>query len=191
MSTVLVLPRPVRRESTSDHRKAPRSPRMRQRKPRPVRIQRTGLDAPSTARIAPPSRMGPSTPPHWKERYLELIRERGNFHRTAREAGVDPTTALRERDRDPEFDRLCQEARQEYADLAEDTMVQDSHETGNPAGLIVRLKALRPLEYIEKHAIMNVTANLAELQPDDAKALLQAMLGSTTPSTQKMLSDGA
>ena len=177
---------------------------MRERKPRPVRIQRTGLPSPAervadiieeyghpSARIAADERRrpGPSTPPDWKERYLELIRDRGNFHRTAREAGVDPATALRERDRDPEFDRLCLEARQEYADKAEDTMVQDSHETGNPAGLIVRLKALRPLEYIEKHAIMNVTANLAELQPDDAKALLQAMLGSTTPSTQRMLTE--
>lgn len=133
---------------------------------------------------------GPCTPTDWKTRYLELVREKGNFHRTAREVGVDPKTAYRERERDADFDAACMDARQEFADRIEDQMVEDSHLSGNPAGQIVRLKALRPAEYIEKHAVMSLTANLNELPVTDAVQLLKAMLGATTPATQRQLADG-
>ncbi len=135
-------------------------------------------------------RPGPPLPANWKARYLEYLRTEGGFYRSARLVGVEYDTTLAERDRDPEFDKACHYARQERADLISAKMVKSAEESGNPAGFIVELKAIRPLEYIEKHAIMTVSANLAELPQDDARALLQAMLGSTTPQTQHMLTQG-
>mgnify|MGYP000060525845 CR=1 FL=1 len=145
-------------------------------------------EIPASAR--PKRKPGPSTPPNWKVRYVELIREHGHFHRTARMVGVDPSTAYRERDLDPEFERQCQDARQEYADQIEHRMIESAEASGNPAGFIVRLKALRPAEYIEKHAMLTLTADLNELPVSDAASLLRAMLGSTTDSTKSMLGDG-
>lgn len=136
------------------------------------------------ARIARALRKsGPITPADWKTRYIELIREYGNFYQTARMAGVDPSTALRNRNADPEFDRLCLEARQDFADQLETQMVADSHESGNPAGQIVRLKALRPAEYLEKHLALTLSADLNELPAPDATSILKAMLASATEST--------
>jgi hypothetical protein len=145
--------------------------------------------SPESAPTARPRkrRPGPPTPQNWKARYLELIRKTGNFAKTARAVGVDPVTAYRERERDPEFDRQCLEAREEAADDFEDRMVASAELSGNPAGFIVRLKALRPAQYIEKHAILNLSADLNELPPGDAVALLKNMLASTTPTTAKML----
>lgn len=148
---------------------------------------------PRAVRFVPSSKLGPSTPPDWKERYVALIEEYGNYAQTAKMVGVSGKTALRERDRDPEFDDACQEARQIFADALETKMIASAQESGNPAGFIVRLKALRPAEYIEKHAItsLTLTANLNELPVPDATALLRAMLGATTTATQQALTTGA
>jgi hypothetical protein len=58
----------------------------------------------------------------------------------------------------------------------------------NPVPHIVRLKALRPAEYIERRleASISVTAT-AQITGDEAKALLQDMLESATPMTRAML----
>jgi hypothetical protein len=141
--------------------------------------------------IVPPSeRPGPTTPPRWKERYLALIRKTGNYAKTARAVGVSPRTAQRERDRDPEFNELCLEAVQEAADDLEDRMVAGAEASGNPAGFIVRLKALRPAQYIEKHAVLSLSADLNELPVQDALSVLRGMLGTTTITTTQMISDG-
>ena len=54
---------------------------------------------------------------------------------------------------------------------------------------IVRLKALRPQEYIEKHAVMNVSVS-AELPSHDAAQLLREMLANLTESTRALLANG-
>jgi len=70
--------------------------------------------------------------------------------------------------------------------------VQGAELSGNPAGFIVRPQGPPPCEYIEKHAIttLNATVNLNELPVEDATKLLRAMLGATTPTTQKSLGTG-
>lgn len=135
-------------------------------------------------------RPGIPLPQGWKQAYLDALRAEGGFYRAARTVGVDYDTALAERDRDPAFDKQCQSARQEYADNLECQMVEDSHLSGNPAGQIVRLKALRPAEYIEKHAMLSLTANLNDLPIDDATLLLKQLLGATTDATRQALSNG-
>jgi len=126
-------------------------------------------------------------PKNWKARYLELLRTHGGFYHCARQLGLDPKTAWRERERDPEFNEACREAREEYADSIEHRMVESAEQSGNPAGFIVRLKALRPQEYIEKHAVLTLSADLNELPAQDAMAVLRGMLGTTTTTTVKML----
>jgi hypothetical protein len=143
-----------------------------------------------TAASVPDRKPGPPLPLGWKDRYVELIGQRGNFYETAELCGVHYKTALRERDRDPDFDAACMEARQLFADKLEHRMLDSAERSDNPAGFIVRLKALRPQEYIEKHAILNLSADLNELPPGDAVQLLRGMLSQTTPSTTKMLGDG-
>jgi hypothetical protein len=80
-----------------------------------------------------------------------------------------------ERDRNPEFDAACHDARQYFADTVEENMLASADKHGNPVGYIVRLKALRPNEYIEKHAVVNMNLS-GQLNPDDAARLLGAML---------------
>lgn len=135
---------------------------------------------------------GPPLPADWRERYLEGIRKTGNYYKPAWAIGISPKTAQRERANDPAFDDACREAREIAADDLEDRMVAGAEASGNPAGFIVRLKALRPAEYIEKHAIttLNATIDLNTLPVADATALLKQMLGATTPTTQKALTQG-
>ncbi len=137
--------------------------------------------------VRPRKKPGPKTPLGWKDRYLTLLRSQGGYFISARQVGVAPKTAYREREADPAFNDACEEARQEYADSIEHRMVASAEASGNPAGFIVRLKALRPAEYIEKHAVLSLTANLNELPVEDATALLKAMLSNTTQETQKSL----
>lgn len=137
-------------------------------------------------------RPGPPLPKRWQERYLELVRKHGNYYKPAHDLGISIRTAARERDRDPEFDAACLEAREIAADNLVDEMIRGAKDSGNPAGFIVQLKALRPAAYIEKHAItsLTLTANLNELPVENATLLLKQMLGATTPTTLKQLSAG-
>ena len=141
-------------------------------------------------RSGTPRKSGPPLPVDWKPRYLDLIKQHGNYYATAELVGISYRTALRERDADPDFDQACLEARQLFADKLETRMLDSAEASGNPAGFIVRLKALRPQEYIEKHAVLTLSADLNELPAQDAIAVLRGMLGTTTNTTVKMLGDG-
>jgi len=132
------------------------------------------------------ARPGPPIPADWRERYLEHVRTHGHYALAARKAGVSPKTAERERHADPDFDAECREAREEAADGIEIDMLDSARRSDNPAGFIVRLKALRPHEYIEKHAVMNFTVT-TELESADGLQALQAMFETMRPSTQALL----
>jgi len=132
------------------------------------------------------ARPGPPIPADWKARYLEHVRTHGHYALAARRAGVSPKTAERERAADPDFDAECRDAREEAADGIEIDMLDSARRSDNPAGFIVRLKALRPHEYIEKHAVMNFTVS-TELASADGLEALQAMFETMRPSTQALI----
>ena len=71
------------------------------------------------------------------------------------------------------------DAREFYADTLERDLIASAERSDNPVGYIVRLKALRPAEYIEKHAVMSLNVH-ADLPSADAAQLLRDMLGTLT-----------
>ncbi len=120
---------------------------------------------------------GPPLPSRWKETFVAYVRAKGTYHRAAEAAGISTRTVERYRQQDAEFDRQVREAREYHADLLEEKFTEQSESSDNPVGLIVRLKALRPAAYIERHAALQVTVN-ADLQPADALPILQRYLAS-------------
>ncbi len=127
---------------------------------------------------------GPELPPSWQPRFLAFYRTHGGAHRAAEAAGVSHETVRRYRHADPAFDQACIDAREYFADQTEERMLASAERSDNPAGYIVRLKALRPAEYIERHAISSLSVNVtAELSGPDAAHLLATMLASATAPT--------
>lgn len=136
-------------------------------------------------------RTGLKTPDGWKDAYLGYIRQHGGIYKAARQAGIEPSTAWREAERDPAFAEQIKIARQECADGYQDEMVEHARRTGNPVAFIVRLKQLRPDEYIERHAVATLNVNVdAGDDVQGARRLLQTMLGDTDPSTLQRLGIG-
>ena len=120
---------------------------------------------------------------------MAKVREHGGLCLAAEEAGVSIKTVQRLRANDPAFDGRVEDALELYADTIEHAMVKQAKDRGNPVGYIVRLKALRPGKYIERHQMnvlsMNVTVDAS---PEDAAGLLRSMLGDVTPATLQSLS---
>jgi hypothetical protein len=54
--------------------------------------------------------------------FLAYLEAKGTYYKAARAAGVSDDTVLRERRRDPEFDRRVDEARQLHADQLEEDL---------------------------------------------------------------------
>src|SRR5262245_55576383 len=98
-----------------------------------------------------PMKLGKLLPRGWKRRYVALVRKTGNLHRNARRVGVSFRTVQRHRLKDPKFNQAIELAIQVACDRWEDALTAQAEKTGNPVGHIVRLKAKRPSEYIEKH----------------------------------------
>lgn len=143
---------------------------------------------PSTA--ADEKRPGPPLPDGWRALFLAYLEQNGTYYKAAHAAGVSDDTVLRERRRDPEFDRRVDEARQLHADQLEEGMIKQAETHGNPVGYIVRLKAIRPAQYIEKHAVMNLNLN-AELPPADIAAVLRGTLGVASDHTRALIAGQA
>ena len=81
------------------------------------------------------------------------------------------------------------EAREEHADQLERELEEMARAKGNPVGHIVRLKAIRPGLYIERQAILTVTAP-AELDSVEAAALLRDLLATCSETTRRLLTEG-
>ena len=133
-------------------------------------------------------RSGSPLPTDWRPAYVARVRAHGGLFIAAVEAGVAPRTALRHREIDPDFSAEVDEARQIYADSIEHRMVQQAEDHGNPVGYIVRLKALRPAEYIEKSAVVNLNVT-AEIDSGQATELLRGMLEQARPRTIQALAE--
>ena len=123
-------------------------------------------------------------------RFLDAYRSRGGLHRAAE---ASPASIRRPCAKNvsaiPSSTSRCSRPREYYADLVEETMLASADRSDNPVGFIVRLKALRPDQYIERHAVMSVSLS-AELPGHDAAELLRAMLGTLTDSSRTLLSAG-
>jgi hypothetical protein len=124
----------------------------------------------------------------WREDFLEAYEEYGGLYKAAKLAGIDSTTVYAEMERNAEFKRLTEEARQRFADSQEHAL-RVIGDKGNPVGPIVLLKKHRPAEFIEKTVSMSLSASV-ELEAADGKALLQAMLRAATPATVQALAPG-
>lgn len=129
---------------------------------------------------------GKKLPKGWRSRYVARVRAHGGYILAAEECGVSPKTAERHRARDPRFDAKVDLAREAYADSLARDLADQSIARGNPVGMIVRLKALRPMEYIERQVTMSLSATV-EATPDEAKALLAQLAGNVTPATLRAL----
>lgn len=136
----------------------------------------------------PEGSRGPQLPMGWEERFFKALEATGGYHRAARAAGIGISTIQRYRDMYPDFDLKCRQAREYHADVLEEKMEEQAEEYGNPVGYIVRLKALRPADYIEKHAIarMNFTFD-AGVDDQTALEFLRRMMGSATDATKAVL----
>lgn len=145
---------------------------------------------PPTVVSVPPSKPGPALPSNWQATFLAYYREHGGLHRAAEAADVSHETVRRYREREPAFDQAIRDAREYHADLTEERLVASAERSDNPVGFIVRLKALRPEQYIEKHAVMNLTVS-AELTAIDGAHLLSQMLTHLRPPTQTLLETGS
>ena len=147
------------------------------------------MATPTTPQIHPPTkrrRPGPQLPTDWQTRFLRYYREHGGLWRAAEAAGVSYDTAQSWRQSDPAFGQAVQDAKQSYADSLEQRMIAQAEASGNPVGYIVRLKALRPNEYIEKHAVVNFNLQ-AEIPGVDVVSVLHTMLGHLTEPTRALL----
>lgn len=120
-----------------------------------------------------PNKRKPGRPPRtgWEARYLKILAERGGTYLSAQAAGVSHHTVQYRRERDPEFVAAERDAIQLFADGVEERMLKQADDRGNPVGYIVRLKALRPNEYIEKQASTNITLNVEHFQIVEAQAV--------------------
>ena len=125
---------------------------------------------------------------NWQERFLRSYAVTGAKWRAAKVAGVSKRTVDAYEAVDPVFAERMADALELYADRLETKMVKQAEERGNPVGFIVRLKALRPDKYIERHAVMNLSVNVNDATPQDATDLLRTMLGDATPATRQRLS---
>jgi hypothetical protein len=131
-------------------------------------------------------RPGPALPAGWQARYLEALRKAGGYFKAAELAGVSSRTALRWRQADRDFEAAVHDALELYADRLEEQLVATGTNGGNPVPFIVRLKALRPGEYIEKHAVLTVNADVV-VDAALGRQLVAEMLQHSSSATLEML----
>jgi hypothetical protein len=130
-------------------------------------------------------------PDGWEALYLARLTETGARMASACDVGIRWRDVTRRMRAEPAFEEQVHEAIDLYADGLEKRLTTETNKS-NVVGLIVRLKALRPAQYIER----TVTANLnvateATVAPAQAQALLRDMVRDARPEVLAMLFGGA
>ena len=149
--------------------------------------------APTVTPRKPRRRPGPKTPlplGDWKARYVERLREHAGYYLAAEDCGVHYRTVLRERDRDPDFDRACTDAREAVADTVEFALVRQARDGNNAIAAMMWLKSISPATFIERHQVTTLATSVTlTLQPsaDDARQLLTLLAGLVTSHTADAL----
>jgi len=125
----------------------------------------------------------------WQGAYLHHLVATGQRIKGCAIAGVSRRELQAAIEADPDFREAVDTALGEYADGLAVGLVETGRRRENPVGTIVALKALRPLEYIERSASLSVSADLTQrsLTNADAVELLKSMLANITPTTRRML----
>lgn len=136
--------------------------------------------------------MPPRAPEPLWERYLAELAQHGTKRKCAERVGLTWRAIIKRLDEDVEFRERVDFAMELCADGFEEMLVAPDLGKSQVVGLIVRLKALRPQQYIERQVSMavNVSADLA-VSPEDAKALLASLVRDMQPRTVRMLTEGA
>jgi hypothetical protein len=183
---------PCRAESKRLHRKVKSGERSQpsawhEERTRPPHTPQSPIQEPSVRPIKR-RRPGPEIPTGWQEVFLEEVRRTGGFYKAAEAAGVHPKTATRWMNSRPEFQEAVHDARERHADLLEEELESMGRATGNPVPHIVRLKALRPTEYIEKRAVLTVSTT-AQITQEEGRRLLAAMISQATSATLQALAE--
>jgi hypothetical protein len=132
-------------------------------------------------------RTGQPTPDGWEQVYLKQMATHGAGWRAAKQAGVSYSTVQRLRAADPRFAEDEHDAVWEHVATLEGNLDRIAAGDDMPAvtSNIVRLKRLDP-GYIERTMNLSLSAT-TELEGQDGKALLQAMLRAATPATVQAL----
>ena len=133
---------------------------------------------------------GAALPTAWQDRFVAAYRKLGGVHLAAEAASISPEPVRRYRLPDPDFNTAVLDAREYYADTLEVNMIASAERSDNPVPWIVRLKALRPHEYIEKNVTVSMSMT-AEVPGVDVVQVLQSMLGHLTEPTRQLLAQGA
>ena len=116
-----------------------------------------------------------------KLHFLQVYhKRRAKFYQAAGNCGNGPDTVKKWMAQDPEFASAVRFIQQSWADLLEDGLEDEP----GPVGKIVRLKALRPAEYIERQAILQLAVNASEVPPEQWQALLRAIATDTMAETR-------
>ena len=121
--------------------------------------------------------------PDWREPYLDaLVKCDAKQYLAAHAVGLAPGTIREEQMRSEEFALRVRDICEAHADRLEQDMEDQARSTGNPVGFIVRLKALRPAQYLERHLAMTISAT-TEIESKDGAALLAHAMGAMLAST--------
>jgi hypothetical protein len=128
----------------------------------------------------------------WQGAYLRHLVATGQRVRGCAIAGISRRELQAALDANPDFREAVDTALGEYADGLAVGLVETGRRRENPVGTIVALKALRPLEYIERSASLAVSLDMTERSPITEAAavkLLKGMLGHMTESTKLRVLD--
>ena len=150
----------------------------------PAPAPRAKLREPGSEPLSPArNKTGRPREQGWQADFLAVYRTNGAKFVLASEAvGLDAHTVRDECQRNEAFAVACAQIREAWADTLEGRMEAQAEATGNPVGYIVRLKALRPALYLERHLAMTIQAT-AEIPAADARQLLAHALGAVLDST--------
>jgi hypothetical protein len=121
----------------------------------------------------------------WYDVFLRDLAARGLLTLAAAKAGIHRSRVYRHMEVDPEFAAEVDVAREYYADHLEWQSVALGQISRNPLPFFARLKAERPARYIDRQAVLVGTSS--DLDPQEGKAILQAMLGVGTSATHQAL----
>jgi hypothetical protein len=126
----------------------------------------------------------------WEDDYLRALAANGKHELAAAAAGVHSSIPRQQRDTDLTFAAEVDLALEFYRDSLEAELRRLGRAKSNPLPYFGLLRSERPTRWLERSAVLSLTADLSAkpLTDADAVALLKAMLANVTPTTRAMLS---
>ena len=121
-------------------------------------------------------------------RYLELVGEHGTKRLCALRVGLWWPAVCERMEHSPQARREVDDAMELCADRLEEMLSSPDMAKSQVVGLIVRLKAVRPNQYIERAVSMNVSLTAqTQVSPEEARALLASLVKDAQPHTVRAL----